>query len=508
MAAVTLPADTTANRDAFVSSLIHNEEPLLDSDKMWIQQDIIIFKRDILLINEKIASLISQRDILRQRLTRYKSVLSPIRCLPRDIMIEIFSQTIHPSTSCLDVSQGLWPLCHVSSSWRKILMSTPYLWSTIILTPPYKFRHSKIILAEHLLRSQSHPLRVTITQERTVTIMVSQVCDMVLQASDRWLSANLNLDPFYASRRLNSMYGCLPLLEDVHLTVFFVDEGTISAGRDVFSITPSLRRADLPFAIHFTPRNGSRLTHLCCTIRSLEDIQSIFQAPSLIECKLILHKANKVYDGPLLCNDTIQALWVNDMDILDILTLRALKKLIIRYVGGDDAVRSLVNFLGRSSCSLLELGVEPKLGKYLARFSALIQNIRRYTLYLYDDFISPDTTIALGQLEQADVMPSLDQLDIHFHRFFVQFWSAVHTKAIRKIARRRFLNHPASMTANRGPRAPIIFRCSHETVDLVKSLHTGELSDLQNVGLVDVEPASKVSPPYWMKPHWMDNGNE
>ncbi|KAK0232669.1 hypothetical protein IW262DRAFT_13833 [Armillaria fumosa] len=288
--AETLPADTTANRDDFVSSLIHNQEPLSDSDKIWIQQDITIFKRDISLIDEKIASLISQRDILRRRLARYKSALSPIRYLPRDIMIEIFSQTIHPSTSSLDVSQGLWPLCHVSSSWRKILLSTPSLWSTIILVPPYTFRHSKGILAEHLLRSQSHPLRVTITQERAVTIMVSQVCDMVLQASDRWLSANLNLDPFYASRRLNSMYGCLPLLEDVHFTVFFVDEGTIFAGRDVFSITPSLRRADLPFAIHFTPRNGNRLTHLCCTIASLEDIQSIFQAPSLIECKLILHK--------------------------------------------------------------------------------------------------------------------------------------------------------------------------------------------------------------------------
>ncbi|KAK0475149.1 hypothetical protein IW261DRAFT_1568067 [Armillaria novae-zelandiae] len=503
-----LPADPTANHDDFVSSLIHTDEPLLDSDKIWIQQDITIFERDILLINDKIASLISQRDILRRRLARYKSVLSPIRCLPRDILIEIFSRTIHPSTCSLDVSQGLWPLCHVSASWRKILLSTPSLWSTIILVPPYTFRHSKGILAEHLLRSQSHPLRVTITQERTVTIMVSQVCDMVLQASDRWLSANLNLDPFYASRRLNSMYACLPLLEDVHLTVLFVDEGTISAGRDVFSITPSLRRADLPFAIHLTPRNGDRLTHLCCTIGGLEDIQYIFQAPSLLECKLILRKADKVYDGPLICNDTIQALWVNDMDIVDILTLRALKKIIIRYVGGDDAVRTLVDFLSRSSCSLLELGVEPKLGKYLTRLSAHIQSIHRYTLYLYDDFISTDTVVALGQLEHADLMPSLDQLDIHFHRFFIRFWSSLHTKAIHKIARRRFLNDPASVTAERGPRAPITLRCSHEAADFVESFHTWDLSELQNAGLVDVEPVSGVSPPYWMKPHWMDNGNE
>ncbi|KAK0197901.1 hypothetical protein F5146DRAFT_63117 [Armillaria mellea] len=506
--AETPPADTTANRDTFVSSLIQNEEPLSDSDKIWIHQDIIVFERDIFLINEKIASLISQRDILRQRLARYKSVLSPIRCLPRDIIIEIFSQTIHPSTSSLDVSQGLWPLCHVSSSWRKILLSTPSLWSTIILTPPYTFRHAKGILAEHLLRSQSHPLRVTITQERTVTIMVSQLCDMVLQASDRWLSANLHLDPFYASRGLNSMYGCLPLLQDVHLTLFFVDEGTTSAGRDVFSITPSLRRADLPFAIHFTPRNGSRLTHLCCTIRCLEDIQSIFQAPSLTECKLILQRGNKDYDGPLICNDTVQALWVNDMDILDILTLRALKKLIIRYVGGDDAARSLVDFLSRSSCSLLDLGVEPKLGRYLTRFSAHIQSVHRYTLYLYDDFISNDTIIALGQLEQADVIPLLDHLDIHFHRFFIRFWNSLHTEAIRKIARRRFLNHPVSVTANlRGAYAPIMFRCSYETVDLVESLHTWELSELQNAGLIEVEPVSEVSLSYWMKPHWMDNGN-
>ncbi|KAK0506679.1 hypothetical protein EDD18DRAFT_1124491 [Armillaria luteobubalina] len=506
--AETLPADTTtADRDDLVSSLFHSEEPLSGSDKIWIQQDIIIFERDILLINEKIASLISQRDILRRRLARYKSVLSPIRCLPRDIIIEIFLQTIHPSTSSLDISQGLWPLCHVSSSWRKILLSTPSLWSTIILVPPYTSRHSKGILAEHLLRSQRHPLRVTITQEKTVTIIISEVCDMVLQASDRWLSADLTLDPFYTSH-LSPMCGRLPLLQDVHFTVYFVDEGTISTGRKVFSITPSLRRADLPFAIHLTPRNGDRLTHLCCTIASLDDIRSIFQAPSLIECKLILHKAGKVYEGPLICNDTIQALWVNDMDILDILTLPVLKKMIIRYVGGDDAVRTVVDFLSRSSCSLLELGVEPKLGKYLTRLSAHIQSIHRYTLYLYDDFISPDTILALGQLEQADIMPSLDQLDIHFHRFFIRFWNSLHTKAIGKIARRRFLNHPASAMVNGRPRAPIIFRCSHETAKLVKSFHNWDLSELQNARLVDVEPVSEISPPYWMKPHWMDSGNE
>ncbi|KAK0207845.1 hypothetical protein DFS33DRAFT_1484318 [Desarmillaria ectypa] len=502
-----LPAGAAVNRDVFISSLIHNEESLPDSDKKWIQKDIIIFERDISIINDKIASLISQRDILRQRVARYKSVLSPIRRLPRDIMIDIFSQSIHPSASSLDVRQGLWPLCHVSSSWRDILLSTPYLWSTIILAPPYTFRHSKAVLAEHLLRSQSHPLRVTITQERVVTNVVTKLCDMVLQTSYRWLSASLHFDSIYP-RRLNSMWGCLPLLEDVHLTVFYNDTGTQSVDHDAFSIAPSLRRVDLPFAIHLTPLNGSRLTHLCCTIGSLEDIQYIFRAPSLIECKLVLRDATKVYDSPLLCNDTIQALWVNDMNILNILTLPALTKLIIRSVGGEDTVRSLVDFLGRSSCTLLELGVEPKLGKHLSRFATHIQNVRRYTVYLYDDFISTNAIIALGQLEQADVMPSLDQLDIHFHRFFVRFWNSVYTKAIRKIAHRRFLNYRASMTADRRPHAPIRFRCSHEMVDLVESLHTWGLSELQNAGLVEAESASKVSLPYWMKPHWMDNTNE
>ncbi|KAG7439548.1 uncharacterized protein BT62DRAFT_938916, partial [Guyanagaster necrorhizus] len=159
------PQAFEAEPEHLITLLLRRKRPLLDADTepdvSSIEEHIDTFEREILSLEKQITLLIHQKEQLERSVSRRKGLLSPIRRLPSDILLEIFSWAIRRPKNSLDVTAGVWPLSQVCGCWRDIVSTSPVLWSVVILKPPYT-QHSADILAYHFRHSEEHPLWVAI----------------------------------------------------------------------------------------------------------------------------------------------------------------------------------------------------------------------------------------------------------------------------------------------------------------------------------------------------------
>ncbi|KAF9068970.1 hypothetical protein BDP27DRAFT_756247 [Rhodocollybia butyracea] len=109
------------------------------------------------------------RDRLSEILVFQRSLLSPIRCLPPDIMGEIFSFTIagnpiqygsKKSSTTIDA----WKLTWVCTWWRDLALSQPALWSSMKFSFGHRDSYEKtLFLKEYIIpRSRLMPLDLSL----------------------------------------------------------------------------------------------------------------------------------------------------------------------------------------------------------------------------------------------------------------------------------------------------------------------------------------------------------
>ncbi|KAK0444695.1 hypothetical protein EV421DRAFT_364465 [Armillaria borealis] len=105
--------------------------------------------------DKKVLDIIDAASTTKQRL---ESISAPIRRLPRDVLLEIFSLCRRGFDSPLYGRDYLWTLGHICHWWRDIVHSLPTLWSVVVLYPPYNPKITEM----HLQRSGDVPLHVYI----------------------------------------------------------------------------------------------------------------------------------------------------------------------------------------------------------------------------------------------------------------------------------------------------------------------------------------------------------
>ncbi|PBK95782.1 hypothetical protein ARMGADRAFT_748526 [Armillaria gallica] len=167
----------------------------------------------------KEASQLSERH---KSLTLYvsnrRSLLAPIRRLPRDVP-EIGFAFVPSSEDSLNTRSAPWSFAHICCAWRDIVLSTPSLWAKIGICRPYT-RDSLTILGRHLQLSGEYPLDISISWQDTFEEDYSSILSFILQHSTRWKRMQIGL---YVSRtevdtvmsELSTVAGSLPLLEEV-----------------------------------------------------------------------------------------------------------------------------------------------------------------------------------------------------------------------------------------------------------------------------------------------------
>ncbi|KAJ7113993.1 hypothetical protein C8R44DRAFT_796050 [Mycena epipterygia] len=87
-------------------------------------------------LRDRLSHLEDERDSLSNQLARNKSILSPLRRMPPEILLEIFSRTLPSILTArrrerFDVKNVPWVLGHISSHWRAVALASPSLWSLV-----------------------------------------------------------------------------------------------------------------------------------------------------------------------------------------------------------------------------------------------------------------------------------------------------------------------------------------------------------------------------------------
>lgn len=358
-------SDNESEREVTITAILRKKRPLLDADVLWIENDIAACEEELSNVENQIALLTRRKEQLERSLPRCKSLLAPVHRLPRDILVEILRWAAHRPKNSLDVTKGVWPLGQVCGWWWDIVVTSPILWSVVILKPPY-MRHSVDILTQHFRRSAEFPLWIAV--ECGEIMNGDRVFDMVIQKSALWKLVDMRASSSTELVKLSSVSGNIPLLEELYVSTTWKERFST----DALSSAPSLRRVDLELMeISQLPLNAGLLTHFSGTFCCLADIQYIVQIQTLIEILILISDDP---DGPLDSDnllpvrmEKLQFLSVNDVRILDVLTALSLNKFDYGPASilneGDTSIHSLRDFLTRSACSIDSLGIAKRWSK-------------------------------------------------------------------------------------------------------------------------------------------------
>ncbi len=224
-----------------------------------ITKEVSAYDAEIRRLEITLKKLYRGHDRLRTYANHYGALLSPVRRLPYDILLQIFKDIctdqykIHPPRTCLRL--GL-----VCKRWREITLDSPSLWSTIFIPlrsllwlPPRWNTLQKIVQIQQL-RSQETPL---ILKYQTYEVDTGdQAFDLIIQG----LSAQR-----HRVRRVECSFNALSVLGNDMLAaaeglVIIGYEGVPSLNNytlnlpNLLSLTirdhVPLRRIDLPRHIH------------------------------------------------------------------------------------------------------------------------------------------------------------------------------------------------------------------------------------------------------------------
>ncbi|KZP25039.1 hypothetical protein FIBSPDRAFT_929586 [Athelia psychrophila] len=182
-------------------------------------------------------TLLLQRTVIQDFSATYAPLVSIIRRVPREILSEIFLY-FRPDETSLD-TPDLRPrvmlTSHVCQSWRNVALSTPQLWSTIIVNLGPRDAQRKLDCVKAWIeRTGQYPLSIIIS-----CIMPNRsardwkaLLDILMPHSHRWRSAKILTWTDY----LSGINGHIPKLESLDIRI-----GGHSQ-KDTFVLSPSLRQ--------------------------------------------------------------------------------------------------------------------------------------------------------------------------------------------------------------------------------------------------------------------------
>ncbi|PFH49029.1 hypothetical protein AMATHDRAFT_49059 [Amanita thiersii Skay4041] len=127
-------------------------------------------KDQLHLVDKKIASLHTKRDVLSKQLYGCKAALAPHKRLPANILKDIFRLSVEdmpiiclPKERSRDMRIQIC-LSHVCTRWRRIMLTAPSLWTNLKVSD-FLFRRRRLDAArEFLSRSKRCPVSLSVSQ--------------------------------------------------------------------------------------------------------------------------------------------------------------------------------------------------------------------------------------------------------------------------------------------------------------------------------------------------------
>ncbi|THU94517.1 hypothetical protein K435DRAFT_839838 [Dendrothele bispora CBS 962.96] len=201
-----IPSDMETSR---ITALLDQTEP-----------EIARYESEIARLEDTLATLRARRDELKRYQGEYKTLLSPIRRMPIDILLEIFSIVCSESGGSLSMpktrSSSRQPRDHrvitattlslsqICSFWRGVVMNSPCLWSTLAvnlaLITDIEENGIWTLVYLYLTRSSSFPLTLDIFARNCsghlIEILPSYawgILKLLMDQSHRWRDISFGL---------------------------------------------------------------------------------------------------------------------------------------------------------------------------------------------------------------------------------------------------------------------------------------------------------------------------
>ncbi|KAK0221201.1 hypothetical protein EDD85DRAFT_1028408 [Armillaria nabsnona] len=195
-------------------------------------------------VRETLKILLAEQARTVKYITDAKSLLNPVRRLPGDVLIEIFTACLPEYTEdSLNAKRAPWALSKVCVSWRQTALASAGLWANVHLEMDLYANHMESVfrLGTILDRAGKHLLRVYIKGHKDFSH--HPVFAMILPTSARWKSLDVTAS-LRSFRLFNSISHCLPLLETLKIKVSSFHRSDIrpdSTGVYGFCQAPRLR---------------------------------------------------------------------------------------------------------------------------------------------------------------------------------------------------------------------------------------------------------------------------
>ncbi|EAU83522.1 hypothetical protein CC1G_04778 [Coprinopsis cinerea okayama7 len=189
---------------------------------------------EIASLEGRLSKLKSRQAFLKDAAAPYAALASPFRRFPPELMQSIFIACLPDSRNAvMHRSEAPVLLGRVCSEWRRIVLNTPALWSTLHIVPPnfsadmpelntIRFRRKREVIETWLGRSGACPLSISFvwfgSDGEAETRLCGELLGLLIQLSKRWKRIELQLPlkmlkPFLGLGRED-----VPLLEVLSLT--------------------------------------------------------------------------------------------------------------------------------------------------------------------------------------------------------------------------------------------------------------------------------------------------
>ena len=340
---------------------------------------------------EDLESAIAKLKMEQHELKRNINVInSPfIRLIPPEIIAKISGFVIADFTIRGRLSDGIL-LSSVCSDWRRAVVGTPELWSSIKINLPSISQTSDSEMAgsntlprlatfidEWLSRSGQLPLNITICygyhdwDDRDISDLLTeelqeqyrQIFKILDQCSSRWRSLNIFIPPTLL--QLLQRPDHLPMLEQLRIASCMTDPKPIIDFPPASCLTTVEIRQFRNYKYSISPFIGihwDTVTHFSIQSISRDTLlEFLSKNPQLVQCTIRKVCSNsRLNPSPIVSSESLTYLSIHHnsgpFQVLDCITLPCLETLVLGSITSNNS-NPIISFLKRSACSLHTLSL-------------------------------------------------------------------------------------------------------------------------------------------------------
>ncbi|KAJ7631612.1 hypothetical protein DFH06DRAFT_1101562 [Mycena polygramma] len=418
--------------------LLETNDPPLEVEMHAVRETITKEEARLRILDENIAhmqsvlaALSQKRDESKVKIRLHRAIISPLRRLPPEILGLVFSHTIPPldelermmeyTSFKFGTDSSPWVLTRICSRWRNISMSSPSLWTNIVLSSTllgdpatsevgsFDTSDEELPLVEYpldmlnaqLTRSGNAPFTVVVR----VLNLPNNTLTVLLESSTRWVRLALP----NGSSLCTSLSGRVPSLREIEIT----ESWTIRSNNNNVLVAPALHHIWLQ--AHFVPFILPWTQITCYQARGTwaQHLDVLPLMVNLLEAHLFLLIGDP--GGSQVIVPSLRRLYLQGRSLIpDTLILPALEDLFIFDVPFES-----FSWLQHSPCQAKRLAITIS-GYAAENIFDFFQQFPSVTDLTITANVMPERAVETNvfdifeQLQNPILLPSLNRIALHF----------------------------------------------------------------------------------------------